>query len=67
MFGPRQIRLGRLTLRSEVIDLVTASGRRTRVSANTEDPAIPPTAVISGPAEALLLLLWKLLARLLTP
>ena len=59
VFVPRQIRLGRLTPGPEVIDLVTDSGQRKRVSTNTTPPATPPTVVVSGPAETLLLLLWK--------
>jgi len=59
MYLPRQLRLGRLTAGPEQVDVVSSSGRTFRVSTNTTgERAGSPDATVTGPAEALLLLLW---------
>lgn len=57
MFVPRQVRLGRLARGPEVLELVSSSGLRTVLA--TETPQASPTSSITGPAEVLLLLLWR--------
>lgn len=58
MFLPRQVRLGRMAPRPETVELVAASGSSTRLAGDPDRPR-DPTAMVTGPAEALLLLVWK--------
>jgi uncharacterized protein (TIGR03083 family) len=56
VFVPRQVRLGRLAPGPEVVELVSTAGTHTLVTTGPRPG--PPTATVTGPAEALLLLLW---------
>jgi uncharacterized protein (TIGR03083 family) len=59
MFLPRQLRLGRLASGPEVVEIVPDQGPRVRLSATAEPSSAPSCASVHGPAEVLLLLLWK--------
>ena len=58
MFLPRQIGRGRTSVPTTGATLVAADSGRT-----WQLGAVPPTATLTGPASALLLLLWRRLAR----
>ncbi len=57
MFLPRQVRLGRTTLPALRLALVADDGTRREIAG--EDAPASPGAVVSGPAEALYLLVWR--------
>jgi uncharacterized protein (TIGR03083 family) len=58
MFLPRQVRLGRLAATPEQVDLVPVEDAVPR-PVRTGTPAGAPVGTVAGPAEALLLLLWR--------
>jgi MDMPI C-terminal domain len=58
VFVPRQVRLGRLAPGPQVVELVTSAGVRAVLSPDAARRSAVPTASVTGPAEALLLLLW---------
>lgn len=60
MILPRQVRLGRTPPLTRSLALDATEGPRLVVGGDgTGEPTGPPDAVVSGPAEALLLLLWR--------
>ena len=63
MFFPRQVRLGRTAPLPESLALAPAEGGRWLLPGD-DDPTsgTAPAATVSGPAEAVLLLLWHRIA-----
>jgi uncharacterized protein (TIGR03083 family) len=59
MFFPRQVRLGRATASPARLGLELDGARCVVIGTDGTDPIQRPDVVIAGPAEAVLLLLWK--------
>ena len=58
MFFPRQVRLGRTARLDAALALAPDEGGRWVVAGDGTDHNAAPDATVSGPAEAVLLLLW---------
>ena len=59
MFFPRQVRLGRIPPLTRSLAVVAATARRWTLHGDgTGEPTGPADAAVSGPADALVLLLW---------
>lgn len=58
MFWPRQVRKGRAGPPRHALALALPDGRRRWVIGDPGDPAPPVAATVTGPADALLLLVW---------
>ncbi|SDO77530.1 TIGR03083 family protein [Klenkia soli] len=58
LFLPRQVRLGRVTATDDVVHLTPAESGAV-LPVGTGDLAAAPVGTVAGPAEALLLLLWR--------
>jgi uridine kinase len=58
MFWPRQVRKGRASPPQRALALALPDGRRRWIVGDRGDPGLPVAATVTGPADALLLLMW---------